>query len=70
MSEVRSFCVLAAARGIGLHMNEYRLVVNKSTVPVGSAAKAGSAVRAATSETGEGDRCRARPEASPFLAIG
>jgi UDPglucose 6-dehydrogenase len=29
--------VLAAARGIGKHMEEYRIVVNKSTVPVGTA---------------------------------
>jgi UDPglucose 6-dehydrogenase len=38
--------VLAAARGIGQHMGEYRIVVNKSTVPVGTADK----VRAAVSE--------------------
>ncbi|MEO7725751.1 MAG: UDP-glucose/GDP-mannose dehydrogenase family protein [Burkholderiales bacterium] len=31
--------VLAAARAIGLHMDEYRLVVDKSTVPVGTAAR-------------------------------
>jgi UDPglucose 6-dehydrogenase len=38
--------VLAAARGIGRHLEEYRIVVNKSTVPVGTADK----VRAAVSE--------------------
>jgi len=38
--------VVAAARSIGKHMNDYRVVVNKSTVPVGTAAK----VRAALEE--------------------
>ncbi|MBI4191791.1 MAG: UDP-glucose/GDP-mannose dehydrogenase family protein [Betaproteobacteria bacterium] len=38
--------VLAAARGIGRHMRDYRLVVDKSTVPVGTAEK----VRAAVAE--------------------
>jgi len=38
--------VLAAARNIGRHMDEYRLVVDKSTVPVGTADK----VRAVISE--------------------
>jgi UDPglucose 6-dehydrogenase len=36
--------VLAAARNIGRHMEEYRLVVDKSTVPVGTAAKVRSAI--------------------------
>jgi UDPglucose 6-dehydrogenase len=31
--------VLAAARAIGRHMDDYRVVVDKSTVPVGTAAK-------------------------------
>jgi len=38
--------VVAAARNIGRHMSEYRLVVDKSTVPVGTADK----VRAALAE--------------------
>ncbi len=38
--------VVAAARAIGAHMQEYRVIVDKSTVPVGTADK----VRAAVSE--------------------
>lgn len=38
--------VVAAARGIGRHMDEYKVVVDKSTVPVGTA----DAVRAAIGE--------------------
>ncbi len=36
--------VLAAARTIGRHMQDYRLVVDKSTVPVGTAAKVQAAI--------------------------
>ena len=36
--------VLAAARNIGRHMTSYRVVVDKSTVPVGTADKVGSAI--------------------------
>src|SRR4051812_27455100 len=36
--------VLEAARGIGRYMDDYRLVVDKSTVPVGTAAKVQSAI--------------------------
>jgi UDPglucose 6-dehydrogenase len=36
--------VLAAARNIGRHMREYRVVVDKSTVPVGTAGKVRTAI--------------------------
>ena len=36
--------VLEAARSIGRHMDEYRVVVNKSTVPVGTADKVSEAI--------------------------
>ena len=39
--------VLAVARTIGEHIGDYRVVVNKSTVPVGTADRVESAIRAA-----------------------
>jgi UDPglucose 6-dehydrogenase len=36
--------VLAVARAIGEHMNEYKVVITKSTVPVGTSEKVGAAV--------------------------
>jgi len=38
--------VLAAARAIGRHMTDYKVVVDKSTVPVGTAAKVRAAIEA------------------------
>ncbi len=37
--------VLAVARSIGQHMNDYRIVVDKSTVPVGTADQVGAAIQ-------------------------
>lgn len=37
--------VLAAARSIGRHMNGFKVVVDKSTVPVGTADKVGAVIR-------------------------
>jgi UDPglucose 6-dehydrogenase len=44
--------VLAVARGIGEHMDEYRIIVNKSTVPVGTADKVRVAVRESLAKLG------------------
>ncbi len=52
--------VLAAARSIGRHMNEYKVVINKSTAPVGAADK----VRAAITE-----ELAARGAAVPFAVV-
>ena len=38
--------VLAAARGIGKHMKEFKVIVDKSTVPVGTAEKVRAAIQA------------------------
>lgn len=38
-------CVLEAARAIAAHMNGYRCIVDKSTVPVGTADKVAAAIR-------------------------
>ncbi|MEJ2565525.1 MAG: UDP-glucose/GDP-mannose dehydrogenase family protein [Gammaproteobacteria bacterium] len=45
--------VLAVARSIGEHMDEYRIVVNKSTVPVGTADKVREAVNGVLAKRGE-----------------
>ena len=45
--------VLAAARNIGLHMTDYKVIVDKSTVPVGTADKVKAAVRAELDARGE-----------------
>ena len=44
--------VLAVARAIGEHMDEYRIVVNKSTVPVGTADLVLAEIRKALDERG------------------
>jgi UDPglucose 6-dehydrogenase len=46
--------VLAVARTIGEHMHDYRVVVDKSTVPVGTAEKVREALQAALNVRGEG----------------
>jgi UDPglucose 6-dehydrogenase len=45
--------VIAAARAIGRHMNEYRLVVDKSTVPVGTAARVQAAIAEELAQRGK-----------------
>ncbi len=44
--------VLAAARGIARHMPDYRVIVDKSTVPVGTADKVEAAIRSELSARG------------------
>jgi UDPglucose 6-dehydrogenase len=44
--------VLAAARNIGRHMDEYKVVVDKSTVPVGTADKVRAAIAEALAQRG------------------
>jgi UDPglucose 6-dehydrogenase len=44
--------VLAAARNVGRHMTEYKVVVDKSTVPVGTADKVRTAIAEALAERG------------------
>jgi UDPglucose 6-dehydrogenase len=44
--------VLAAAKNIGRHMTDYKVVVDKSTVPVGTADRVREAIREALAERG------------------
>jgi len=45
--------VLAVAKTIGEHMNEFRIIVDKSTVPVGTADKVSAEIQAALDRRGE-----------------
>ena len=45
--------VLAVARSIGRHMKDYRIIVDKSTVPVGTADRVAGALREVLDERGE-----------------
>lgn len=45
--------VLAVANSIGSHMTDYRIIVDKSTVPVGTADKVSEKIQEALSERGE-----------------
>jgi len=47
--------VLAAAASIGRHMTDYKVIVDKSTVPVGTADRVRAAVQAALAERGLAD---------------
>jgi len=52
--------VLAAARSIGRHMTEYKVVINKSTAPVGTADKVQTAIK---------EELAARSAAVPFAVV-
>lgn len=45
--------VLAAARSIGRHMTDFRVIIDKSTVPVGTADRVAAAVREELAKRGE-----------------
>ncbi|CAD5369152.1 UDP-glucose 6-dehydrogenase [Rubrivivax sp. A210] len=62
--------VLAAASNIGQHMTDYKVIVDKSTVPVGTADKVREAVRAALQARGLGDTAFAVVSNPEFLKEG
>jgi UDPglucose 6-dehydrogenase len=62
--------VVAAARNIGRHMTDYKVIVDKSTVPVGTAAKVRGAIQAALAERGLEDMAFAVVSNPEFLKEG
>ena len=49
--------VLAVAKSIGEHMNDYRIIVDKSTVPVGTADKVKETIQAVLKDRGVNHEC-------------
>jgi UDPglucose 6-dehydrogenase len=62
--------VLAAATNIGRHMTDYKVIVDKSTVPVGTADKVRAAIRAALAARGLPDMAFAVVSNPEFLKEG
>jgi UDPglucose 6-dehydrogenase len=62
--------VLAAARNIATHMTDYKVIVDKSTVPVGTADKVRDAVRAVLAQRGKSDLAFAVVSNPEFLKEG
>ncbi|HZF79500.1 MAG TPA: UDP-glucose/GDP-mannose dehydrogenase family protein, partial [Rubrivivax sp.] len=62
--------VLAAATSIGRHMTDYKVIVDKSTVPVGTADKVRDAVQAALTDRGLGNTAFAVVSNPEFLKEG
>ncbi|MEO5734524.1 MAG: UDP-glucose/GDP-mannose dehydrogenase family protein [Rubrivivax sp.] len=62
--------VLAAATNIGRHMTDYKVIVDKSTVPVGTADKVRAAVQAALADRGLTDTGFAVVSNPEFLKEG
>ena len=62
--------VLAAATNIGRHMTDYKVIVDKSTVPVGTADKVRGAIKAALVARGLGDTAFAVVSNPEFLKEG
>jgi UDPglucose 6-dehydrogenase len=62
--------VLAAARAIGRHMEGFKVIVDKSTVPVGTAEKVAAAIRDELAQRGRGDLAFSVASNPEFLKEG
>jgi UDPglucose 6-dehydrogenase len=62
--------VLAAARAIGRHMDGFKVIVDKSTVPVGTAEKVAAVIREELASRGRGDIAFAVASNPEFLKEG
>ena len=62
--------VLAAARAIGRHMEGFKVIVDKSTVPVGTAEKVAAVVREELARRGRGDLAFSVASNPEFLKEG